>query len=123
MVLVIQFYKIDALLHTVFNIHLYTIYYCSTLGFAIGSLIGGLLYKIFGGVTTLRIFSLAAIVTAFMYLILHLMFLKDNTPGIIIICVYMGAMNCLESLIILYIFRLLNTLIKYFLHLQIRKAM
>ncbi|CAK9808396.1 Major facilitator superfamily domain-containing protein 6 [Anthophora quadrimaculata] len=49
-------------------------------GFAIGSLIGGILYKLFGGVTTLRIFSSIAVVTAFMYFILYLLYLKDTTP-------------------------------------------
>ncbi|KOC59868.1 Major facilitator superfamily domain-containing protein 6-B, partial [Habropoda laboriosa] len=50
-------------------------------GFAIGSLIGGILYKLFGGVTTLRIFSSIAIVTAFLYFILYVLYLKDRTPG------------------------------------------
>ena len=49
-------------------------------GFAIGSLIGGILYKLFGGVTTLRIFSSIAAITAFIYLILYLLYLKDITP-------------------------------------------
>lgn len=50
-------------------------------GFAIGSLIGGILYKLFGGVTTLRIFSSIAAITAFIYLILYSLYLKDITPG------------------------------------------
>ncbi|XP_043266069.1 major facilitator superfamily domain-containing protein 6 isoform X2 [Colletes gigas] len=50
-------------------------------GFAIGSLIGGVLYEIFGGVTTLRIFSFTAAVSALVYLVLHLVFLKHLTPG------------------------------------------
>ncbi|CAD1475640.1 unnamed protein product, partial [Heterotrigona itama] len=49
-------------------------------GFAIGSLIGGILYKLFGGITTLRIFSSIAATTAFIYLILYLTYLKDVTP-------------------------------------------
>lgn len=49
-------------------------------GFAIGSLIGGILYKIFGGVVTLRIYSLLAAITAFAYLILYVLYLKDTTP-------------------------------------------
>lgn len=51
------------------------------LGFAIGSLIGGILYKLFGGVTTLRIFSSIAAITAFIYFILYLKYLKDMIPG------------------------------------------
>ncbi|XP_076242063.1 major facilitator superfamily domain-containing protein 6 [Calliopsis andreniformis] len=50
-------------------------------GFAIGSLIGGILYKVFGGVITMRIFSLCAIIAAFSYLILHIVYLKELTPG------------------------------------------
>ncbi|XP_017878338.1 major facilitator superfamily domain-containing protein 6 [Ceratina calcarata] len=50
------------------------------LGFSVGSFIGGILYKLYGGVTTLRIFSLLAFVTAFMYLILYRLYLKDLTP-------------------------------------------
>ncbi|XP_031773730.1 major facilitator superfamily domain-containing protein 6-A isoform X2 [Apis florea] len=49
-------------------------------GFAIGSLIGGILYKLFGGVITLRIFSSIAAITAFIYLILYLKYLKDMIP-------------------------------------------
>ena len=49
-------------------------------GFAIGSLIGGILYKQFGGVITLRIYSLIAVITAFLYLILYLLYLKHTTP-------------------------------------------
>ncbi|XP_031843125.1 major facilitator superfamily domain-containing protein 6 [Nomia melanderi] len=49
-------------------------------GFAIGSLIGGILYKLFGGVTTLRLFSSLAAVTALTYLILHLVYLKHTMP-------------------------------------------
>lgn len=29
----------------------------------------------------MRVFSLCAIITAFMYLILHIVYLKDTTPG------------------------------------------
>lgn len=49
-------------------------------GFAIGSFIGGILYKLYGGVTTLRIFASLAVVTAFMYLTLYRLYLKDLTP-------------------------------------------
>ncbi|XP_015434895.1 PREDICTED: major facilitator superfamily domain-containing protein 6 [Dufourea novaeangliae] len=49
-------------------------------GFAIGSLIGGILYKLFGGVTTLRLFSSLAAITAFMYLILYVVYLKHTMP-------------------------------------------
>ncbi|KAL0114118.1 hypothetical protein PUN28_011437 [Cardiocondyla obscurior] len=51
------------------------------LGFAVGSLIGGILYKKVGGVRTLRIFSTLAACSAFMYLILHILYLKNKTPG------------------------------------------
>ncbi|KAK1120051.1 hypothetical protein K0M31_012779 [Melipona bicolor] len=49
-------------------------------GFAIGSLIGGILYKLYGGIMTLRIFSSIAATTAFIYLILYLAYLKDVIP-------------------------------------------
>lgn len=50
-------------------------------GFAVGSLIGGILYKKVGGAITLRIFSLLAAFSALMYLILHNLYLKHKTPG------------------------------------------
>ncbi|XP_011871570.1 PREDICTED: major facilitator superfamily domain-containing protein 6 [Vollenhovia emeryi] len=50
------------------------------LGYAVGSLIGGILYKKVGGATTLRIFSGLAAFSAFMYLILHTLYLKHKTP-------------------------------------------
>lgn len=50
-------------------------------GFAVGSLIGGLLYKKVGGAITLRIFSILAALSALMYLILHVSYLKYKTPG------------------------------------------
>lgn len=50
------------------------------LGFAIGSLIGGILYKKVGGATTLKIFSVLAAFSAFMYFILHILYLKHKTP-------------------------------------------
>ncbi|XP_053598323.1 major facilitator superfamily domain-containing protein 6 [Microplitis demolitor] len=50
------------------------------LGFAVGSLVGGVLYKIIGGQMTLRLFSLLAIVTAILYLILFMTILKDGMP-------------------------------------------
>ncbi|KAG7200607.1 hypothetical protein KM043_001165 [Ampulex compressa] len=49
-------------------------------GFAVGSLIGGILYKEVGGVITLRIFSCIAAVSSVMYLILHESYLKHSTP-------------------------------------------
>ncbi|XP_076677986.1 major facilitator superfamily domain-containing protein 6 [Andrena cerasifolii] len=49
-------------------------------GFALGSLIGGILYDVYGGVTTLRIFSSVAAVTALLYLVLHQVYLKHVTP-------------------------------------------
>lgn len=45
-----------------------------------GSLVGGVLYKIIGGQMTLRLFSLLAIVTAILYLILFMTILKDGMP-------------------------------------------
>lgn len=50
-------------------------------GFAVGSLIGGILYKKVGGAITLRIFSILAAFSALMYFILHNLYLKDRTPG------------------------------------------
>lgn len=50
-------------------------------GYAVGSLVGGILYKEVGGAITLRIFSMLAAVSALMYLILHTLYLKYNTPG------------------------------------------
>ncbi|XP_078033340.1 major facilitator superfamily domain-containing protein 6 isoform X2 [Augochlora pura] len=49
-------------------------------GFAIGSLVGGILYKLLGGVTTLRLLSSLAAVTALMYFILHVLYLKHTMP-------------------------------------------
>ncbi|XP_011261876.2 major facilitator superfamily domain-containing protein 6 [Camponotus floridanus] len=49
-------------------------------GFAVGSLIGGILYNKVGGAITLRIFSILAIFSALMYLILHNLYLKYKTP-------------------------------------------
>ncbi|XP_011164629.1 major facilitator superfamily domain-containing protein 6 [Solenopsis invicta] len=50
------------------------------LGYALGSLIGGILYKKVGGATTLRILSGLSAFSAFMYLILHILYLKHKTP-------------------------------------------
>lgn len=50
-------------------------------GYAVGSLIGGILYKKVGGATTLRIFSMLAAISALMYLVLHILYLKHETPG------------------------------------------
>lgn len=50
-------------------------------GFAIGSLIGGILYKKVGGSMTLRIFSGLAVFSAFMYLVLYTLYLKHKIPG------------------------------------------
>lgn len=51
------------------------------IGFAVGSLIGGILYKKVGGAITLRIFSAIAAFSALMYFVLHTLYLKHNTPG------------------------------------------
>ncbi|EFN78175.1 major facilitator superfamily domain-containing protein 6 [Harpegnathos saltator] len=47
-------------------------------GYALGSLIGGILYKKVGGAITLRIFSTFAAVCALMYFILHTLYLKHK---------------------------------------------
>ncbi|KAL6263024.1 hypothetical protein P5V15_005820 [Pogonomyrmex californicus] len=49
-------------------------------GFAVGSLIGGVLYKKVGGAKTLQIFSVLAALSAFMYFVLHILYLKHRTP-------------------------------------------
>ncbi|XP_032675202.1 major facilitator superfamily domain-containing protein 6 [Odontomachus brunneus] len=49
-------------------------------GYAVGSLIGGILYKKVGGATTLRIFSMLAAISALMYFVLHTLYLKHKTP-------------------------------------------
>ncbi|XP_023287706.1 major facilitator superfamily domain-containing protein 6 isoform X2 [Orussus abietinus] len=49
-------------------------------GFAVGSFIGGILYKDVGGVKTLRIFSSIAIISAFTYLLLYTTYLKRSMP-------------------------------------------
>ncbi|XP_033207938.1 major facilitator superfamily domain-containing protein 6-A [Belonocnema kinseyi] len=49
-------------------------------GFAIGSLISGILYKNFGGVITLRIFTLLAAFTSILYLIFYVTYLKFTIP-------------------------------------------
>ncbi|KAI4477376.1 hypothetical protein M0804_012762 [Polistes exclamans] len=50
------------------------------LGYAIGSLIGGILYKEVGGVLTLRIFATVALFSSLIYVILHITYLKHTTP-------------------------------------------
>lgn len=50
------------------------------LGFAMGSLIGGILYKKLGGAQTLQIFSTLAAVTSLAYLLLHTLYLKHAMP-------------------------------------------
>ena len=49
-------------------------------GFAIGSLIGGILYKEFGGALTMRIYATLAVLTSVAYLIMHLAYLKHAMP-------------------------------------------
>lgn len=49
-------------------------------GFAIGSLISGILYTNFGGVITLRIFSLLAACTSVLYFIFYITYLKHTIP-------------------------------------------
>lgn len=49
-------------------------------GFSIGSLVGGILYKKYGGVTTMRIYATLAAVTAIAYFISHVTFLKYAMP-------------------------------------------
>ncbi|XP_043488345.1 major facilitator superfamily domain-containing protein 6 [Polistes fuscatus] len=50
------------------------------LGYAIGSLISGILYKQVGGVITLRIFATVAAFSSLIYIILHITYLKHTTP-------------------------------------------
>lgn len=50
------------------------------LGYAIGSLIGGILYKEMGGVITLRIFATLAMLSSLTYVFLHIVYLKYTTP-------------------------------------------
>ncbi|XP_011058036.1 PREDICTED: major facilitator superfamily domain-containing protein 6-like [Acromyrmex echinatior] len=50
------------------------------LGYALGSLVGGILYKKFGGAITLKIFSMFAAFSAFMYFILYSSYLKHKIP-------------------------------------------
>ncbi|KAK2584703.1 hypothetical protein KPH14_007037 [Odynerus spinipes] len=50
------------------------------LGYAIGSLIGGILYKEMGGVVTLRIFATIAMLSSLTYVFLHSIYLKHTTP-------------------------------------------
>lgn len=49
-------------------------------GSSIGSLIGGIFYKKYGGVTTLRIYATLAAVTSITYFILHVTVLKYAVP-------------------------------------------
>lgn len=51
------------------------------LGYALGSLVGGILYKEVGGTTTLRIFSILAAFSALTYFILHVTYLRHKTRG------------------------------------------
>ncbi|XP_047365966.1 major facilitator superfamily domain-containing protein 6 isoform X1 [Vespa velutina] len=50
------------------------------LGYAIGSLFGGILYKEMGGVITLQIFAAIAMLSALIYIFLHITYLKHTTP-------------------------------------------
>ncbi|KAL0116366.1 hypothetical protein PUN28_009760 [Cardiocondyla obscurior] len=43
-----------------------------------GSFIGGILYKKFGGLITLRIFSVFALFSAFIYFVLYVLYLKHK---------------------------------------------
>ncbi|KAL6262570.1 hypothetical protein P5V15_005362 [Pogonomyrmex californicus] len=48
-------------------------------GVSIGSLLGGIFYKKFGGTTTLRIFSVLAAFDALIYFVLYIIYLNDKT--------------------------------------------
>ena len=48
-------------------------------GFSIGSLIGGILFKKFGDIMTLRIFSVFAAFSALTYFVLHIFYFKHKT--------------------------------------------
>ncbi|XP_012261185.2 major facilitator superfamily domain-containing protein 6 [Athalia rosae] len=50
------------------------------LGFALGSLIGGILYKRVGGSRTLQIYSVLAAASSVAYFLLHVLYLKHVTP-------------------------------------------
>ncbi|XP_011871576.1 PREDICTED: major facilitator superfamily domain-containing protein 6-like [Vollenhovia emeryi] len=50
-------------------------------GLLVGSLGGGFLYKTFGGIITLRIFSVLAALAALIYFILYTLYLKHKTIG------------------------------------------
>ncbi|XP_018392088.1 PREDICTED: major facilitator superfamily domain-containing protein 6-like [Cyphomyrmex costatus] len=49
------------------------------LGFSVGSLVGGILFKKFGGTMTIRIFSVFAAFSALTYFILYILYLKRKT--------------------------------------------
>ncbi|XP_071626343.1 major facilitator superfamily domain-containing protein 6-like [Temnothorax longispinosus] len=49
-------------------------------GMSVGSLIGGILYKTFGGTITMRIFSVFAALSALTYFILYILYIKHKTP-------------------------------------------
>ncbi|KAK0165199.1 hypothetical protein PV328_003736 [Microctonus aethiopoides] len=49
-------------------------------GYALGSLIGGILYHEIGGVTTFRVFSILALSAGIVYLLLYIKILKNNMP-------------------------------------------
>ncbi|XP_071563597.1 major facilitator superfamily domain-containing protein 6-A-like isoform X2 [Temnothorax nylanderi] len=49
-------------------------------GMSVGSLIGGILYKTFGGTITMRIFSVCAALSALTYFILYISYIKHKTP-------------------------------------------
>lgn len=51
------------------------------LGYAIGSLIGGFLYKYSGGQKALQIFSSIALCCAIIHFILYVTILKNSAPG------------------------------------------
>ena len=51
-----------------------------TIGFAIGSLISGVLYNNVGGVSTLRYFTFLAACTSVLYFIFYVTYLKYTIP-------------------------------------------
>ncbi|KAJ8684289.1 hypothetical protein QAD02_020081 [Eretmocerus hayati] len=50
------------------------------LGYALGSMIGGLLYREFGGAITMRIYACLALFSSITYLVFHLTYLKHAMP-------------------------------------------
>lgn len=74
------FRSVHTLINKKINFTLKLIFHVLFTGYALGSLIGGILYHEIGGVTTFRVFSILALIAGIVYLLLYIKILKNNMP-------------------------------------------